>query len=232
MDPEEAPITTFPVGDFDQWAETYDRDVLEPARFPFGGYEDVLRAVLRLAGPKPGMRVLDLGTGTGNLARLFSNAGCRVWGTDFSPMMLQRAREKLPAATLVLHDLASSWPHELELQFDRIVSAYVFHHFDLDKKISLLGELVRMRLTSGGRLIVADLSFPNGVAMQEFAASMGDEWEEEYYWLADESKAALRRSALTVTYEQVSECAGVYCIEDGDNPSAPTASAQGAGELR
>jgi ubiquinone/menaquinone biosynthesis C-methylase UbiE len=213
-------MTTFPVSDFDQWAETYDRDVLEPRRFPFGGYERVLHTVLRLADPKPGMRTLDLGTGTGNLAGILMNAGCRVWGTDFSPMMLQRARQKVPGATFVLHDLASTWPHELEMRFDRIVSAYVFHHFDLDRKISLLSDLVRQRLASGGKLIVADLSFQDAAAMQQFAAAMGDEWEEEYYWLADESGAAIKRAGLRATYEQVSDCAGVYCIEDGGNAPA------------
>ena len=168
------PAMTFPANDFDQWAETYDRDVLEPARFPFAGYERVLQTVLRLAGTKPGMRVLDLGTGTGNLAALFLDAGCGVWGTDFSPLMLERARQKLPGAIFVLHDLACPWPPELELRFDRIVSAYVFHHFDLDRKISLLSGLVRQRLASGGKLIVADLSFPDAAAMQRFGASLGD----------------------------------------------------------
>ena len=219
--------TLFPASDFDDWAASYDRDVLTPAPFPFDGYDRVLRTVVRLAEPTAGMRVLDLGTGTGNLAGLFLDAGCRVWGSDFSPRMLQRARRKLPAATFVLHDLASAWPAALSLQYERIVSAYVFHHFDLHEKISLVSTLIQQRLASGGRLIVADLSFPHAAAMQEFATSMGDEWEEEYYWLADESVATIRQAGFRVRYEQVSSCAGVYCIEGGEESARPAPSSNG-----
>ena len=78
------------------------------------------------------MTVLDLGIGTGNLARLFADVGCRVWGTDYSPAMLAKARLKIPEAT---HGAARSAraPGRLELdrRFDRIVSAYTFHHFEL-----------------------------------------------------------------------------------------------------
>ena len=55
---------------FDSWAKSYDRDVREQTRFPFNGYERVLETILKLAEPQAGQAVLDLGTGTGNLAIL------------------------------------------------------------------------------------------------------------------------------------------------------------------
>jgi len=55
---------------FDEWAESYDDAVQTDAGFPFAGYDQVLDEIFRLSGAKPGMRVLDLGTGTGNLAAL------------------------------------------------------------------------------------------------------------------------------------------------------------------
>jgi ubiquinone/menaquinone biosynthesis C-methylase UbiE len=39
--------------------------------FPFDGYERVLDVVVHAAGASAGMRVLDVGTGTGNLAERF-----------------------------------------------------------------------------------------------------------------------------------------------------------------
>jgi ubiquinone/menaquinone biosynthesis C-methylase UbiE len=203
----------FPPADFDPWAETYDLDVVDQTRFPFDGYERALETVVQQAAPTRGMSVLDLGTGTGNLAVRFAERGCQLWCTDFSESMLERARPKLPRAHFVVHDLRAAWPAELDRRFHRIVSAYVFHHFELDRKLSLACELVAERLMPGGRLVIADLSFPDSNAMQLFARSIGDLWEEEPYWLADEAVAALKKIGLDVSYVQVSPCAGVYAIE-------------------
>ncbi len=126
-----APAVAFPSSDFDQWAETYDQDVVSQDKFPFAGYDSALRTVVELAAPQRGMTVLDIGTGTGNLAVRFAKAGCQLWCSDFSRSMLEHARRKLPTAKMVLHDLANEWPAELDRDFDRIVSAYVFHHFPL-----------------------------------------------------------------------------------------------------
>jgi putative AdoMet-dependent methyltransferase len=190
--------------------------VVSQSRFPFAGYERVLDTVVELASPTRGMTVLDLGTGTGNLALRFAAHGCRLWCTDFSAVMLEAARAKLPKAQLVLHDLGANWPAELDRRFDRIVSAYVFHHFELKQKLELINELARERLAASGQLIIADISFPDQESMRRFAQSAADVWEEEAYWRADESVAAIRKSRLKVSYVQVSDCAGVYCVERDD----------------
>jgi ubiquinone/menaquinone biosynthesis C-methylase UbiE len=158
------------------------------------------------------MSVLDVGTGTGNLALPFARRGCELWCTDFSEAMLARAREKLPDVHFVRHDLRAALPAELDRRFDRIVSAYVFHHFELDKKVELCRNLAADHLALGGKLIIADLSFRDQTAMEAFARSVGELWEQEPYWLADESVQALSRAGLAVAYAQVSACAGVYTI--------------------
>jgi ubiquinone/menaquinone biosynthesis C-methylase UbiE len=125
----------FPASEFDQWAESYDADVVTYGTFPFAGYERVLDAAVGMASVEAGMSVLDLGVGTGNLALRFSALGCRLWCTDYSPSMLAKARPKLPEARFVLHDLRDPFPPELNRRFDRVVSAYTFHHFELDQKV-------------------------------------------------------------------------------------------------
>lgn len=66
---------------FDTWAQHYDAPVTSTnGDFPFGGYERILGAVVTQAEVKPGMRVLDLGIGTGNLTQRFVAWGCAVWG--------------------------------------------------------------------------------------------------------------------------------------------------------
>lgn len=206
-------VDPFPASDFDQWAGTYDGDVVAYDQFPFAGYERILRTIVTLAEPRPGMSVLDIGIGTGNLARLFHEAGCKVWGADYSAAMLAKAQQKLPEATLVLHDLRAAWPARLDRRFDRIVSAYTFHHFELDRKVAILAEMASDRLGESGRIVIADISFRSEQAMRTFAASLGDEWEEEPYWLADLAQAALEQAGFRCNYEQVSPCGGVYTLE-------------------
>ncbi len=195
---------------FDAWADSYDQDVVSQNVFPFAGYQRVLDTVVMLAGAQPGMSVLDLGTGTANLALRFAALGCDLWCTDFSAPMLEKARLKLPQAHFLRYDLRDPWPAAFDRRFDRIVSAYVFHHFELPEKVELCRQLITRRFVSGGKLLVADISFLDGKTMAAFARSVGDLWEQEPFWLADESLTALREAGLEPAYQQVSPCAGVY----------------------
>src|SRR5437588_325468 len=52
------------------------------------------RAALSAVGPRPGMRVLDLGCGTGDLVVMLHRAGARPVGLDISGAMLREARRK------------------------------------------------------------------------------------------------------------------------------------------
>src|SRR4051812_49874840 len=49
-----------------------------------------------LAAVGPGSRVLDVATGTGDLAIELARRGCQVVGSDFSEGMLEHARTKAP----------------------------------------------------------------------------------------------------------------------------------------
>ncbi len=196
--------------EFDDWAATYDQSVRD-GRFPFMGYADVLGRILRLATPFPGMTVLDLGSGTGNLALHFFRAGCQVWGCDFSEAMLARAREKMPTASLLNHDIRQPLPASLMGPFDRIVSAYTFHHFPLEEKVRLLKAL-QPTLAAGGSMQIGDVAFADRNALEKVKGKNLEVWEDEPYWLADESLAAIQASGMSARYEQVSLCAGIFLL--------------------
>jgi putative AdoMet-dependent methyltransferase len=171
-----------------------------------------------LADIKSGMSVLDLGTGTANLAVRFAALGCDLWCTDFSRKMLDIARQKLPNAHYVLHNLIKDLPIDLDRSFDRIVSAYVFHHFRLDQKLHILSKLLP-KLTSDGRLIIGDIAFPNAASREKVKFEVGGEWEDEYYWQVDEAIPALANFKFKAEYIQVSRCGGIFTMHNYISPT-------------
>lgn len=202
----------FTPSEFDDWAANYDRETLSDGGFPFEGYSTVLRTIVQLAAPRAGASILDLGIGTGNLALLLEEQGCRIWGLDFSAEMVKLARQKMPSATLAISDLRAPLPAGFPRQYDRIVSAYTFHHFPLAEKVGLIHQLFADHLRAEGSMVIGDIAFTDLAAEDLLRQQLADEWEQEYYWLAGESLAALAAAGLTTTYTQVSSCAGVFLI--------------------
>ena len=199
---------------FDNWAARYDHSVRSEDRFPFEGYERVLDEIVRLAAVRSRMHVLDLGVGTGNLAKRFVARGCTVWGVDFSAAMLSKSRAKLPRAKLVQADLLGDWPVELDQPFDRIVSAYVFHEFELSTKIALLQRLALCNLVEGGRIVVGDIAFRSVQARNRAHDRWTSLWDaQEHYWVADEVMPCFEHAGLRGRYSQVSTCGGVFVLE-------------------
>jgi len=200
----------FPPSEFDDWAAGYDRDALDEHDFPFDGYSTVLRTIVQLTAPRPQGSILDLGIGTGNLALLFSEKGCHVWGLDFSIEMLKLAQVKLPDANLALNDLRAALPPEFPRLYDHIVSAYTFHHFPLEEKVDLIRFLMENHLRPNCSIVIGDVAFQDAAAEGDLRRRFGGEWEQEYYWLADESLSALTAAGISAIYTQVSSCAGVF----------------------
>lgn len=91
----------------------------------------------------PDLTVLDLGTGTGTLARAFSQRGHGVTGMDFAENLLRRARRRLPEAHLLEMDLAEL-PRLPDNSYDVVGMAYLLH--------GLPPDLRRFTLCEAGRI--------------------------------------------------------------------------------
>jgi putative AdoMet-dependent methyltransferase len=133
---------------------------------------------------------------------------------DFSGKMLEEARGKLREAVLVCADLLDEWPHELLRPYDRVVSSYALHHFDLDTKAALISHVTSAHLRPGGFVVIGDIAFPSAESRSHARRVCGPRWEdEEYYWAADETAAAFEPRGLRTSYTQVSSCGGVFVIK-------------------
>jgi demethylmenaquinone methyltransferase / 2-methoxy-6-polyprenyl-1,4-benzoquinol methylase len=123
------------------------------------------RAV-ELAAVGPGSRVLDVATGTGDLAAALLQAvmpGGAVVGCDFSEQMLVRARVKVPEATFDLAD-ALSLPYA-EDEFDAATVGFGARNFaDLGRG---LAEMVRV-VRPGGRVVILEITQPTREPLARF----------------------------------------------------------------
>lgn len=191
--------------DFDRWASSYDQHVTDDGLFPFDGYDRILQRICALASPRSGL-VLELGTGTGNLTKRLADHGADVWGLDFSEAMLAEARKKAPSAHLAQADLLAAFPNSYDRHFPVIVSSYVFHEFITADKWALLQRLIVDHLSPNGRIIIGDIGFPDAGARDAARVAAGERWDEEHYWLADETQTMAATLGLDLTVEQISNC--------------------------
>jgi demethylmenaquinone methyltransferase / 2-methoxy-6-polyprenyl-1,4-benzoquinol methylase len=126
------------------------------------------RRVIALADPRHGLRVLDLATGTGDLAFAAAGRGARVVGLDITYRMIELARQKVgtdqrvgpgghagpPLHFLVGDMLALPFP---AASFDIVTTGYGLRNVpDLPQAI----EEIRRVLAPGGRAVSLDFNRP------------------------------------------------------------------------
>ncbi len=117
------------------------------------------RRLVHLALPVKGKRVLDLATGTGDIAFALGRHGARVVGLDVTLRMIELARAKTPAGTsgptfLVGDMMALPFPGE---SFDLVTTGYGLRNVpDLQTAID---EIQRV-LKPGGSVVSLDFNRP------------------------------------------------------------------------
>ncbi len=145
--------------------ERYDQGI----RALSGGTIDALWEDLAARVAGPGVRVLDLGCGTGGLTLACARRGAEVTGLDRDAGMLDVARRKAEALAL---DPPPRWVEagvmELEDEFepgsfDAVVSSLMMSELLPEERRYAL-EQVRRLLVPGGALLLADEAAPEGRA--------------------------------------------------------------------
>jgi len=152
-------------GVFDSVASRYDlmNDVLS-----FGLHRLWKSYTVAVADVRPGMKVLDIAGGTGDLALAFAKAArigeaagsaSEVWLTDINERMLQHGRDRLLDKGVVLPTAvcdAEKLPFA-DAHFD--VAGVAFGLRNMTRKEAALAEMARV-LKPGGRLLVLEFSKP------------------------------------------------------------------------
>lgn len=152
-----------------------------------------------LLAPKPGQRILDLGSGTGDLTFQLAERGARVIGVDASPEMVDAARRKHPSLDFRVGD-------GQELRFDAELEA-VFSNATLHwmRRADAVATGVARGLCSGGRF-VAEFGGARCVqtvrrAVQAALTEQGlasDQQPDWYFPTVPEYAACLERAGLFV----------------------------------
>ncbi len=130
------------------------------------GFQDVRwrRMVIRLARLSPGDYLLDLATGTGDLAReaLAQQPEARVFAADFTLEMMQAGARLGPLNWCAADALAAPFPAGT---FDAVVSGFLMRNvMDLP---GALREQYRL-LKPGGRIVILDTTKPKPGLLSPF----------------------------------------------------------------
>jgi len=136
----------------------------------WGMHEELFkRRLIEQAHIQPGMRVLDLGCGTGTLTILIKQLQphADVVGVDGDKQILDAAREKAQQAGVQItwdHSLANDLPYNAQA-WDRVLSSLVIHHLTTENKRRAFHEVLRV-LRPGGVYHIVDFGKPRSIPMR------------------------------------------------------------------
>lgn len=135
------------------FAADFGRTASDYARHRAGFPPELLDALAARGVARRGVRVVDLGTGTGSLARLFAAHGCVVTGVDIAAPLLARARRLgeqsgVEVAYVEAPAEATGLPGG---EFDVVSAGQCWHWFD---RAAAAREVARL-LVDGGRVVIA-----------------------------------------------------------------------------
>jgi ubiquinone/menaquinone biosynthesis C-methylase UbiE len=138
---------------------------LDPLTMPPQEPGPLEAAMFEAARIVPGVKVLDLGCGSGDLIIHLLSLGADVTGIDLSPGMLALAEERVrvfgDGRTAELHVTAAESMDLDSDAYDVVVGRFILHHLQIGRAAPQIARILR----PGGRAVFAENSARNPILM-------------------------------------------------------------------
>jgi ubiquinone/menaquinone biosynthesis C-methylase UbiE len=193
------------------WQQSYDRHASGYARELDATLVGAVERVVELAEARPTMRLLDLATGTGTIARAAAAQGASVVAIDASAGMLEVARRLSPELDLRLGD-ACALPFG-DGEFDVVTCGLSLSHFDEREKA--LREALRV-LRPGGAFVASAWASGSSLPTQAVAeildryAEADDSLDEDTWSAGREGTDVLREAGFRTVSVQTETFRGEF----------------------
>ncbi len=145
----------------------------------------VYRRAAKVIAAHPGQSVLDICTGTGEMALRCANSGADVTGVDVTPEMLRQAKAKAHRRRMAINFSMMDARHLAfaDNRFDVAVLALALHDMPRKVRIQVVQEAARV---ARDRLVILDYDLPRNASLRKLALTFLMTFETPY--LRDFSK--------------------------------------------
>lgn len=158
--------------------------------------EKLYKWIVKLCGPQPGKKLLDIACGIGLVLKAGEEAGLKTYGLDISDEAIKRAKAVSPGSELVVGDGEDlPWP---DGSFDHVTSlGSLEHYLDPEKGVR---EISRVMSADGTAVIMLPNSYAFGEIIKAlFTGKSSDEWQAvERHATVNQWKEMLEKNGLKV----------------------------------
>jgi ubiquinone/menaquinone biosynthesis C-methylase UbiE len=156
------------------------------------------RKAMILSGWRSGERILDLCTGTGEMALVFASQGANVVGTDIARGMLRRAVNKSLGTPSTWVEMDATRLAITDRAFEISIISLALHHMPVRIQVQVLKELRRV---TSRRIVIIEPDVPvnrHWSPVWSFVASIIDESEYMHEWVSQDFIHTCRTAGLNV----------------------------------
>jgi ubiquinone/menaquinone biosynthesis C-methylase UbiE len=156
------------------------------------------RKAMILSGWCPGDKILDLCTGTGEMALVFALQGAKIVGIDIARGMLKRALNKSAGTASAWAEMDATDLAFADRSFEISMISLALHHMPVPIQVRVLNELRRV---TSRRIVIIEPDVPvdrRWSPLWSFVASIIDESEYMHEWVYQDFIETCQRAGLNV----------------------------------